>query len=68
MSALPVPPSRTEQVYEAIVDDICTGRLRPGEWRYLDDREVAALRGGSDVGENPQRRANQPRQRRSSPR
>ena len=21
------------------------GRLRPGEWRYLDDREVAALRG-----------------------
>ena len=30
MSALPVPPSRTEQVYEAIVDDICTGELVPG--------------------------------------
>jgi len=27
---LPVPPSRTEQVYEAIVDDICSGRLAPG--------------------------------------
>jgi DNA-binding GntR family transcriptional regulator len=27
---LPVPPSRTEQVYEAIVDDICSGRLTPG--------------------------------------
>jgi len=25
-----MPPSRTEQVYEAIVDDICTGRLTPG--------------------------------------
>lgn len=30
MTALPNPPSRTEQVYEAIVDDICTGRLSPG--------------------------------------
>lgn len=30
MTALPTPPSRTEQVYEAIVDDICTGRLSPG--------------------------------------
>jgi DNA-binding GntR family transcriptional regulator len=30
MSALPTPPSRVEQVYEAIVDDICTGRLNPG--------------------------------------
>ena len=30
MSALPNLPSRTEQVYEAIVDDICTGRLAPG--------------------------------------
>lgn len=29
-SPLPMPPSRTEQVYEAIVDDICTGRLAPG--------------------------------------
>jgi DNA-binding GntR family transcriptional regulator len=27
---LPMPPSRTEQVYEAIVDDICAGRLAPG--------------------------------------
>lgn len=27
---LPTPPSRTEQVYEAIVEDICTGRLAPG--------------------------------------
>jgi DNA-binding GntR family transcriptional regulator len=27
---LPPPPSRTEQVYEAIVEDICTGRLTPG--------------------------------------
>lgn len=27
---LPALPSRTQQVYEAIVDDICTGRLRPG--------------------------------------
>jgi len=27
---LPMPPSRTEQVYAAIVDDICTGRLTPG--------------------------------------
>ena len=30
MSALPSPPSRVEQVYDAIVDDICTGRLQPG--------------------------------------
>ena len=30
MSALPTPPSRTEQVYDAIIDDICTGRLMPG--------------------------------------
>lgn len=30
MSALPTPPSRVEQVYDAIVDDICTGRLSPG--------------------------------------
>lgn len=30
MTALPTPPSRTEQVYEAIVDDICTGKLAPG--------------------------------------
>lgn len=30
MSALPTPPSRVEQVYEAIVDDICTGRLSAG--------------------------------------
>jgi DNA-binding GntR family transcriptional regulator len=29
-SALPTPPSRVEQVYDAIVDDICTGRLTPG--------------------------------------
>jgi DNA-binding GntR family transcriptional regulator len=27
---LPTPPSRVEQVYDAIVDDICTGRLTPG--------------------------------------
>jgi DNA-binding GntR family transcriptional regulator len=30
VTALPTPPSRTEQVYKAIVDDICTGRLAPG--------------------------------------
>lgn len=30
MSALPQMPSRTDQVFEAIVDDICTGRLTPG--------------------------------------
>ena len=30
MSALPQLPSRTDQVFEAIVDDICTGRLTPG--------------------------------------
>ena len=30
MSALPTPPSRVEQVYDAIVDDICTGRIAPG--------------------------------------
>lgn len=30
MTALPTPPSRVEQVYDAIVDDICTGRLGPG--------------------------------------
>ena len=30
MTALPTPPSRTEQVFDAIVDDICTGRLTPG--------------------------------------
>ncbi|HSK59515.1 MAG TPA: GntR family transcriptional regulator [Actinomycetospora sp.] len=30
MTALPHPPSRTEQVFDAIVDDICTGRLTPG--------------------------------------
>ncbi|ALE72460.1 putative transcriptional regulatory protein, GntR family [Pseudonocardia sp. Ae168_Ps1] len=30
MTALPAPPSRVQQVYDAIVDDICTGRLTPG--------------------------------------
>lgn len=30
MSALPAPPSRMQQVFDAIVDDICTGRLAPG--------------------------------------
>jgi DNA-binding GntR family transcriptional regulator len=30
VSALPTPPSRVEQVYDAIVDDICTGKLAPG--------------------------------------
>ena len=30
MSALPQMPSRTDQVFEAIVDDICTGKLAPG--------------------------------------
>lgn len=30
MTALPTPPSRVEQVYDAIVDDICTGKLAPG--------------------------------------
>lgn len=30
MTALPTPPSRVEQVHDAIVDDICTGRLGPG--------------------------------------
>jgi DNA-binding GntR family transcriptional regulator len=30
VTALPHPPSRTEQVFDAIVDDICTGRLTPG--------------------------------------
>lgn len=30
MTALPTPPSRVEQVYDAIVDDICTGRIAPG--------------------------------------
>lgn len=29
-SALPTPPSRVDQVYDAIIDDICTGRLAPG--------------------------------------
>ncbi|MGH3628093.1 MAG: GntR family transcriptional regulator [Sciscionella sp.] len=27
---LPTPPSRVQQVYDAIVDEICTGRLAPG--------------------------------------
>ena len=30
MTALPTPPSRVEQVYDAIVEEICTGRLAPG--------------------------------------
>ncbi|MEJ2866644.1 GntR family transcriptional regulator [Actinomycetospora sp. OC33-EN08] len=30
MAELPQKPSRTDQVFEAIVDDICTGRLTPG--------------------------------------
>lgn len=30
MTALPSPPSRVQQVYDAIVDDICTGRLTQG--------------------------------------
>ncbi|MDL5159371.1 GntR family transcriptional regulator [Actinomycetospora termitidis] len=30
MADLPQRPSRTDQVFEAIVDDICTGRLTPG--------------------------------------
>lgn len=30
MTALPTPPSRTEQVFDAIVEDICTGQLTPG--------------------------------------
>lgn len=30
LTALPTPPSRVQQVYDAIVDDICTGRIAPG--------------------------------------
>lgn len=30
MTALPTPPSRVEQVYDAIVEEICTGRMLPG--------------------------------------
>lgn len=30
MSALPVPPSRVEQVYDAIIDEICSGALPGG--------------------------------------
>lgn len=30
MTALPTPPSRVEQVYDAIVEEICTGRMVPG--------------------------------------
>jgi DNA-binding GntR family transcriptional regulator len=30
LAALPTPPSRVEQVYDAIVEEICTGRLAPG--------------------------------------
>jgi DNA-binding GntR family transcriptional regulator len=30
LAALPTPPSRVEQVYDAIVEEICTGRMRPG--------------------------------------
>jgi DNA-binding GntR family transcriptional regulator len=30
VAALPTPPSRVEQVYDAIVEEICTGRMRPG--------------------------------------
>ena len=30
MTALPTPPSRVEQVYDAIVEEICTGRMGPG--------------------------------------
>jgi DNA-binding GntR family transcriptional regulator len=30
LTALPLPPSRVQQVYDAIVDDICTGRITPG--------------------------------------
>ncbi len=40
MSALPTPPSRVEQVYDAIVDDICTGRIAPGT--PLRQEELAA--------------------------
>ncbi len=34
------------------------GKLRPGEWRYLEDREVEALRGREETV------ASRPRQRR----
>jgi DNA-binding GntR family transcriptional regulator len=30
VAALPMPPSRVEQVYDAIVEEICTGRMVPG--------------------------------------
>lgn len=30
MTALPTPPSRVQQVYDAIVQEICTGRIGPG--------------------------------------
>ena len=30
MAALPIPPSRVEQVYDALVEEICTGRMGPG--------------------------------------
>lgn len=30
MTALPVPPSRVEQVYDAIIDEICSGELAGG--------------------------------------
>jgi DNA-binding GntR family transcriptional regulator len=40
LTALPTPPSRVEQVYDAIVEDICTGRITPGT--PLRQEELAA--------------------------
>lgn len=37
MKPLPTPPSRTEQVYLAIVDEICEGRLAPGAHLVQED-------------------------------
>ena len=49
---------QVKQLQRVRMGSLKLGKLRPGEWRYLEDREVAALQGKEEST------ANRPRQRR----
>ena len=41
----PMPPTKRAAIQRVRMGNLKLGRLRPGEWRYLEDREVAMLQG-----------------------
>ena len=49
---------QVKQLQRVRMGSLKLGKLRPGEWRYLEDREVAALQGKEETT------ASRPRQRR----